>query len=275
MARIRTVKPEFFRHEGLQDLEIAHPGQYPMMVFEGLWGHCDKAGRFEWKPRTLKLDILPFLPFDMADTLEILAAAGFVRRYTVGGKEYGQIDTFTEHQRLGGKEAQEPSRFPAPDSSTDQSLTEQMATGKQRGSNGEATGKQLGLQEGKGRERKGKEEKACASSDDDAPTRSEPIPFQHIADAFNRTMGRLPKVREITTKRKTLIRSAWQASPQRRTKDFWDAYFEECADDPFLSGVGPYRNGHENWRPDFDYLLRAEVVTRVFEKAMHRMERPE
>lgn len=86
-------------------------------------------------------------------------------------------------------------------------------------------------------------------------------------------MGRLPKVREITTKRKTLIRSAWQASPQRRTKDFWDAYFEECADDPFLSGVGPYRNGHENWRPDFDYLLRAEVVTRVFEKAMHRMER--
>jgi hypothetical protein len=25
MARIRTIKPEFFRHEGLQDLEMSHP----------------------------------------------------------------------------------------------------------------------------------------------------------------------------------------------------------------------------------------------------------
>ena len=44
MARIRTIKPEFFRHESLQDLEIANPGMYPMMVFEALWGHCDSKG---------------------------------------------------------------------------------------------------------------------------------------------------------------------------------------------------------------------------------------
>ena len=72
MARIRTVKPDFFRDEDLQDLERANPGKYTMLVFEGLWGHCDKNGNFEWKPRTLKLDILPFLDFDMADTLEVL-----------------------------------------------------------------------------------------------------------------------------------------------------------------------------------------------------------
>lgn len=91
MTRIRTVKPEFFRHEALQDLEIANPGKYPMMVFEALWGHCDSKGRFEWKPRMLKLDILPFLAFDMAETLSILDAGGMVRRYSVGGKEYGDI----------------------------------------------------------------------------------------------------------------------------------------------------------------------------------------
>jgi hypothetical protein len=60
MARIRTVKPDFFRHEALQDLELANPGMYPMMVFQALWGHCDSKGRFEWKPRMLKLDILRF-----------------------------------------------------------------------------------------------------------------------------------------------------------------------------------------------------------------------
>lgn len=100
MARIRTIKPEFFRHEALQDLEIANPGKYPMMVFEALWGHCDNKGRFEWKPRMLKLDILPFLPFNMAETLAILESAGMVRKYIVDGKEYGEVPTFEKHQRL-------------------------------------------------------------------------------------------------------------------------------------------------------------------------------
>lgn len=149
MARIRTVKPDFFRHELLQDLELTYPGKYPMLVFEGLWGHCDKAGRFEWRPRTLKLDILPFLPFDMTETLSILEKAGMVKRYTVDGCEYGEIPTFTEHQRIGGKEAQEPEKHPAPISES---------KGKKRGSTREAPGKQQGLQEGKGREEEGNKE---------------------------------------------------------------------------------------------------------------------
>jgi len=146
VARIRTVKPEFFRHELLQDLEITNQGKYPMLVFAGLWGHCDKSGSFEWRPRILKLDILPFMSFDMAETLTILAQAGLVEKYTVDGKEYGHIPSFEDHQRIGGKEAQEPSKYPAP-------IGERA--GKERGSTREATGKQLGLQEGKGRERKG------------------------------------------------------------------------------------------------------------------------
>ena len=118
-----------------------------------------------------------------------------------------------------------------------------------------------------------KKEEACASSPDEAPKRNDPIPYQAIADAFNINLEKLPKVRTLTAKRRTLIRSAWQSNPEHRTKEFWLAYFEECAGDPFLNGTGPYRNGHENWLPSFDYLLRADVVTRVFEKAMDRMER--
>ena len=77
----------------------------------------------------------------------------------------------------------------------------------------------------------------------------------------------------MTPKRKAAIRRVWQASPQRQTLDFAAAYFAECEDDDFLNGTGPYRNGHENWRPSFDYLIREDVVTRVFEQAMDRMER--
>ena len=113
-----------------------------------------------------------------------------------------------------------------------------------------------------------------ASSTDEAPQpRNQPIPYQAIADAFNRNMEKLPKVRELNAKRKTMIRTAWQENAERRTPEFWTAYFEECASDSFLNGSGPYKNGHENWRPSFDYLLKGDVVTRVFEKALDRMER--
>jgi len=149
MARIRTVKPSFFRHEGLQELELQHPGTYPMFVFAGLWGHCDKGGRFEWKPRTLKLDILPFLPFDMAEALGILERHGYLQRYEVEGKVYGFIPTFTEHQRINGKEAHAGDEFPGPpvpgidgEAPEKQRGSDGEAPEKQRGSDGEATGKQ-------------------------------------------------------------------------------------------------------------------------------------
>ena len=145
MARIRTIKPDFFRHEGLQDLEIAHPGKYPMLVFSGLWGHCDKSGRFEWRPRQLKLDILPFLSFDMAETLQILVGGGMVERYEVEGKQYGVIRSFPEHQRVSGKEAQEPEKYPSPSDNNQGSKREVI--GKQQGSAGD----QQESQEGKGR----------------------------------------------------------------------------------------------------------------------------
>jgi len=145
MARIRTVKPEFFRDEDLQDLELKHPENRPMLVFAGLWGHCDKQGVFEWKPRVLKLDILPFLPFDMDATLDILAGAGLVEKFEHEGKAYGFIDSFTGHQRIGGKEHSDPAKHPG-------------KTRKQRGSTGEAPEQHSGAQEGKGREGIGKGE---------------------------------------------------------------------------------------------------------------------
>ena len=106
-----------------------------------------------------------------------------------------------------------------------------------------------------------------------AKGRADPIPFQSIVETYNATLPGMPKVRELTPKRRALIRSAWTASPRRQTLAFWAAYFAECQDHPFLNGTGPYGESHTNWRPTFDYLLRADVVTRVFEAAMDRLER--
>jgi hypothetical protein len=114
MSRIRNVKPDFFRHEGLQDLERENAGKYPMFVFQGLWTKCDRQGVFEWRPRTLKLDILPFLDFKMEDTLKILEKAGFIKKYAIDGKEYGFISTFSKHQVISIAEEKNKNVFPMP-----------------------------------------------------------------------------------------------------------------------------------------------------------------
>lgn len=112
MSRIRNVKPEFFRHEQLQELEADHAGLYPMLTFAGLWTASSKNGVFPWKPRNLHLDILPFLAFDMEDTLGLLVNAGFVKRFEVDGKRYGYIPTLKEHQTISGQESKQAAKYP-------------------------------------------------------------------------------------------------------------------------------------------------------------------
>lgn len=107
------------------------------------------------------------------------------------------------------------------------------------------------------------------------PVRSDPIPYREIVDEYNLAMPGLRKARDLTKKRRALIRSAWHESESRRSMAFWRAFFGECQSDSFLNGTGPYREPHANWRPDFDYLLSPKVVTRVFEQAMDRMDRAE
>lgn len=243
MARIRTVKPTFFRHEGLQELELNHPGKYPMFVFEGLWGHCDKLGRFRWSPRTLKLDILPFLPFDIADTLAILERHGYVRRYVVDGKEYGLIPTFTDHQRINGREAQEPCEFPDPPSEDLEKVIN--LPGKHWGSVEEAVGKQSGSitdgrkgREGKGREqeRKGTDSSAGTESSDESTTlpalASPSLTVKQVVELWNATPG-VRVARSVTGPIQTVIQRRIQ---EHGSLEWFDALFARVAQSDFLTG---------------------------------------
>lgn len=112
MARIRTVKPEFFVHEGIHDLE-KKTGLPLRLAFIGLWCQADKEGRFKWRPRPLKHDIMPYDEVDFSAILEALAAGNFVARYEVNGKLYGYIPSWHEHQKPHHKEF--ASELPSPE----------------------------------------------------------------------------------------------------------------------------------------------------------------
>jgi len=114
MARIRSVKPEFFKHEELQDLEIEHPGQYVMLVYAGLWTQCDKNGVFRYKTRVVKNEILPYIDFDMQKTLDILEGNGFFIRFQHESRDYGYIPKFGKYQFPTKGEKDSPAKYPMP-----------------------------------------------------------------------------------------------------------------------------------------------------------------
>jgi hypothetical protein len=94
MARIRSIKPEFFTDEELGQLSPAI-----RLLFIALWTEADKAGRLKDKPKTLKARCIPFDHVDIDKALGALADGKFIIRYEAEGEAYIQIRTWEEHQR--------------------------------------------------------------------------------------------------------------------------------------------------------------------------------
>lgn len=102
--RIRTVKPELHKHETLFDLERS-TGLPMRIAWVGLFTMADREGRFQWRPRALKAEILPYDEgLDFARVLEAWAAAKMILRYEVDGEAYGWIPTFFRHQVINNRE---------------------------------------------------------------------------------------------------------------------------------------------------------------------------
>jgi hypothetical protein len=117
-VRIRTVKPAFFQHGDLYDAEAALSKQEgthdPLrLAYEGIWCAADREGRFDWKPRELKQNILPYDPVDFSKILEVLLAGGWIRRYFHRGRAYGLVIEFLTHQQINNRE--QPSTRVAPE----------------------------------------------------------------------------------------------------------------------------------------------------------------
>jgi hypothetical protein len=101
--RIRTIKPEFFMHDGLHDLE--KESALPVRIaFVGLWCAADREGRFRWEPRRLKAQILPYDECDFSRVLDALTTRGFLVKYRVRDAWFGAIPTWKKHQIINNKE---------------------------------------------------------------------------------------------------------------------------------------------------------------------------
>lgn len=98
MGRIRTIKPEFWRHEDLSELpEATH------MLAAALLNYADDEGYFNANPGLIKSECCPLREpsVSIQESLAQLANIGFIRLGTDGaGKRYGAVCHFLDHQRI-------------------------------------------------------------------------------------------------------------------------------------------------------------------------------
>lgn len=104
MARIRTIKPEFFSSEDIVVLSLL-----ARLLYQALWCEADREGRLEYKPVNLKIRYFPMDNCDIYQMLDELEQRGHLVRYGENG-EYAWLPKFLKHQHINNKEA--ASRLP-------------------------------------------------------------------------------------------------------------------------------------------------------------------
>ena len=144
MARIRTIKPDFFKNVDLSDLKYE-----VRLLFIGLWVLSDREGRLEDIAKKIKADIFPYDNMNVEKGLKELADKKFIVRYKaqVIGIETPviQVVNFLKHQRPHVKE--QPSYYPAP---TKVVATHNLGDGLHVGKGREGKGNEIGMDNGDG-----------------------------------------------------------------------------------------------------------------------------
>ena len=111
MARIRTVKPEFWTDEKVVELSA-----FARLLFIGLWNFCDDDGRMVYSPKRIKMQIFPADNMDISELFGELRRASLISVYQFDSVEYLQVDKFTKHQKIDKRTA---SKLPAPPTSAE------------------------------------------------------------------------------------------------------------------------------------------------------------
>jgi uncharacterized phage protein (TIGR02220 family) len=194
VARIRTIKPNFFTSEDIVTLS-----PLARLLYVATWVEADREGRFVWRPKTLKLRYLPGDDCDIECVAGELVTAGLIATYKSGGQTYAEIPSFTKHQVINNRES--ASVIPA-------RVDDASVTRKAHVTDATGTPSALAQAEGKGKE--GKDVTTLSSRLDPAPPEEEPgngIPYSKIVSHLNDKAK--TKFDPNTKATRNLIRARW------------------------------------------------------------------
>ena len=101
MARIRSVKPEFWTDEKIVDLSPV-----AKLLYIGIWNFADDHGLLVDDPRRLKLQVLPADDIDAQELVNELVSVGLLTRVrSETGVDLLWVRSFAEHQKIDKRAA--------------------------------------------------------------------------------------------------------------------------------------------------------------------------
>lgn len=115
MARIRTVKPEFWSSE-----QVMSCTPLARLLFIGIWNFCDDGGNHPLSPRTIKALVFPGddITVESVDgLLGELKSSNLIALYSVEGKTYLHVRGW-RHQKIDKRTFKYPAFIGGPDESS-------------------------------------------------------------------------------------------------------------------------------------------------------------
>jgi len=95
MARIRTIKPDFWTDEKIVELEF-----HERLLFIGLWNFADDQGYLDYSPRRIKMQIFPGDDVDISRALARLLEASLLEAFDGPTGIVLWITHWKRHQRV-------------------------------------------------------------------------------------------------------------------------------------------------------------------------------
>lgn len=109
MARIRTVKPEFWTSE-----QVAECSTITRLLFIGMWNFCDDGGNHPASLKSLKMQVFPSDDIQLSEIgtmIDELVKNELITQYTVNNKDYWHVLGW-KHQKIEKPNYKHPEYIP-------------------------------------------------------------------------------------------------------------------------------------------------------------------
>lgn len=246
MARIRTIKPEFWTDERLTECSLS-----ARLLFIGMLNFADDNGNQAYSAKRLKMQIFPADAIDTQPLLDELIAQGVVIEYAVNGEKFLHIKGFQTHQVINRPSA---TKIPTPQKQDDS-----------RSNHGAPTDGE----EGKGKEGNGLGAKAPLSSAK-LPT----CPHSALIDLFGQHLPTMPQPKKElwSGKNEEAMRTRWRwvltssksnneryATTEDEAIEWFGRFFKHVSNSDFLMG----RTAKPWTSCDLGWLMKADNFAKV------------
>lgn len=103
----------------------------------------------------------------------------------------------------------------------------------------------------------------------DPPSKSDKkkkVPYEEIKKLYNSIMpGHIQGIKEMTTGRKTILKTRWHENEARQDLAWWNRFFEYISQSDFLMG-----KNNRDWQVDFDFIIKSANFIKIREGKYHK-----